>query len=140
MSRRGIFWTLLRIAVGAVFLAASLYKLKSPDAFAHEIFHYQILPSWAVNAFALVLPWLEFLVGAALVAGRFDLGAAALSVLLMAMFQSALASALARHLSVTCGCFKPGGDPATWKIFGRDGLIFIAAIANAWQTFRAQED
>ncbi|MFP4194277.1 MAG: MauE/DoxX family redox-associated membrane protein, partial [Desulfobacterales bacterium] len=46
-----------RIFMGAVFLYASYDKILNPQAFAEAVYNYQILPDFAVNATALVLPW-----------------------------------------------------------------------------------
>jgi hypothetical protein len=48
----------LRCYVGGYFIIAAVPKIIEPLAFATSIAHYGILPIWAVNASALVLPWL----------------------------------------------------------------------------------
>ena len=44
---------LARLALAGVFLWAAWGKIAAPDAFALAVYRYRILPSWAVNAFAL---------------------------------------------------------------------------------------
>lgn len=128
-------WMALRIGLGAVFVAASAYKIASPADFAHQINNYRILPPWAINPAAIVIPWLQLICGLALIANRMTRGASVLIVLMMAAFQVAVASALIRGLNVSCGCFRAGGSAATWWTFGRDGLILLAAaiqLVRSW--------
>lgn len=127
---------ILRIALGLLFIGASAYKIATPGAFAHQIYNYKLLPTWAINPLALMLPWLQLLCGIALLINRWTLGAIALVVLMLAAFQTAVASALMRGLNIACGCFKAGGSPATWLTFGRDSLILIAAVVLAYFIIR----
>src|SRR5216684_8869901 len=61
----------LRIALGGIFVYAAWSKLKDPWAlFAMAIDSYQVLPMWAVEWLARTLPWLELLIGALLIVGR----------------------------------------------------------------------
>lgn len=133
-DKKGV--TFLSIVLGLLFIGASLYKIKSPATFAHEIFNYRILPPWAINPQAIVLPWLQFFCGLALLTGRLKKGAAFLLTSMMMVFQIAVASVLIRGLNISCGCFKSGGDPATWLNFGRDSLIFAACICILVTSFR----
>ena len=121
-------WLVLRIGLGLLFVYASLYKIISPTAFARQIFNYQILPVWGINPVANVLPWIQFLCGIALLSNRWVKGASFLLFGMMIVFQGGVASALIRGLSISCGCFSSGGDPATWITFGRDFLILVAVL------------
>jgi len=55
------FWIALRVVLGVIFVYASYYKIKSPGAFAHGVYNFKILPPWAINPVAIVLPWLQLL-------------------------------------------------------------------------------
>ncbi|MCG3205868.1 MAG: hypothetical protein KCHDKBKB_02591 [Elusimicrobia bacterium] len=132
-SKRGFplknkFFFVLRVALGLVFVGASLYKISSPGSFAHQIYNFKMLPVWAINPVAIVLPWLQLFCGLALVFNRWTRGASLLIVLMLLTFQVALASALMRGLNISCGCFKSGGDAATWWTFGRDSLLLLAGV------------
>lgn len=122
------FWLILRVALGIIFVYASYYKIVSPGAFAHEIYNYKILPPWSINPLAMVMPWVQFFCGCALILNRGTRGASLLIALMMLSFQAAVASALLRGLNISCGCFKSGGSPATWWTFGRDFLLLAAAL------------
>lgn len=126
----------LRLGLGVLFIAASYYKIVSPGAFAHQIYNYKILPPWAINPLALVLPWVQLISGLALILNRGVKGASALLVVMLAVFQVAVASALFRGLNISCGCFKSGGESATWLTFARDFGIFLLAVLQLWFSTR----
>lgn len=122
------FFTLLRLAIGGMFIYASYYKIVSPGSFAHQIYNYKILPPWAINPLALTLPWLQLLCGVALILHRGALAASMLVTGMLLVFQAAVFSALIRGLNISCGCFESGGSPATWLTFARDFLFVLAAV------------
>ncbi|MFP4446227.1 MAG: MauE/DoxX family redox-associated membrane protein [Desulfosudaceae bacterium] len=101
-----IGFVLARVIMGAVFLYASYDKILHPGAFAEAVYNYQILPEAAVNAVALVLPWIELVVGLCLVAGVWLPGGTLLAASLMAVFTAALVFNRIRGLDVHCGCFS----------------------------------
>ena len=127
-----LIFLLLRLSLGVVFIAASLYKIQSPGAFAHQIYNYQFLPGWAINPMAIVVPWLQLLCGVCLLFNKVTRGANILVVLMMIAFQIAVASALMRGLNISCGCFKSGGSPATWLTFLRDTTLLLLAAIHLW--------
>lgn len=131
---------LLRIVLAVIFIGASLYKIRTPADFAHQIFNYKILPAWAINPSANVLPWLQFVCGLALLTRKFSQAAGAWIVILMATFQIALATALFRGLNISCGCFKAGGSTATWLTFARDSSIFLSSLVVAWYLHRKESN
>ncbi len=52
-----------RLFLGGVFVYASIDKVLHPAAFAEVIYNYQIVPEIFINLVALILPWLEALIG-----------------------------------------------------------------------------
>jgi uncharacterized membrane protein YphA (DoxX/SURF4 family) len=115
-----------RITMGAVFVFASFDKILKPEAFAQMVYNYQILPESLVNLAALVLPWLELLLGLCLLLGFWLPGATMLGAGLMAMFIGALVFNQIRGLDVHCGCFSTDttAGPAGWGTVARD-LVFL---------------
>jgi putative oxidoreductase len=108
--KRGIM-TLLRLAVGVLFVTAGGLKALDPALFALDVQNYRLVP-WTVAAgAALYLPWLEIVCGAALIFGRATRGALWIITALMFVFIGALISAGMRGLDVSCGCFGHGPDP-----------------------------
>jgi cobalt-zinc-cadmium efflux system protein len=98
----------LRLGLAAVFIAAAMPKIMAPDLFAGAIFNYQVLPAWGVNALALVLPWLELLVGVCLALGLWSRASALMVAGMMLVFIGAFSLAKARGLDISCGCFEVG--------------------------------
>ena len=136
-----IFPLAARLVLAAVFLWAAWGKIADPEAFALAVYRYRILPAWAVNAFALWLPWIEVLAALALLLPnrRAAAAGAALAAGMLAAFTAAYAAALARGLSIACGCFTLRADAAAggWTTLARNaGLFLLAAAAFAEAFFR----
>ena len=99
-----------RTLLAAVFIYAGASKALDPAQFAEAIDRYRILP-WPVSTgLGLYLPWLEIIAGVAVFFGRLRLGALAITAGLAWVFVAAIASALARGLDITCGCFGNGAE------------------------------
>jgi len=132
----------IRVLLGAVFLYASYDKILHPRAFAEAVYNYQILPDAAVNVTALVLPWLELLLGACLMAGFWLPGATVLGAGLLTLFMAALIYNQARGLDVHCGCFSTdsGAGPAGLGSVVRDFLFWVAALYLTVRVFWAREE
>jgi len=122
---------LLRLGMAFVFVAAALPKIMAPDLFASNVFNYQMLPHWGVNVLAVGLPWLELVVGLCLGLGIWTRASALLMSGMMVVFMIALASASARGLDISCGCFEVGAEGGEghgtllWAVL-RD-VVFLAA-------------
>jgi len=117
---------LARVYLGLVFIIACWHKILEPATFALDVATYQLLPLWAVNGFALVLPWVELLAGMMLILGFRARSAALLVSLMMVSFILALLWALHLGLDMACGCFASqaatGENPISWHTLVRDGL------------------
>jgi uncharacterized membrane protein YphA (DoxX/SURF4 family) len=94
-----------RIVIGMVFVAAGLGKLSDLQAFAREIENFDVLYPGYENTVAILLPWIEIIVGLALVLGIRARGAAWLAAGCMAVFTIGVIQAMARNLDISCGCF-----------------------------------
>ncbi|MGD0052086.1 MAG: MauE/DoxX family redox-associated membrane protein, partial [Vulcanimicrobiaceae bacterium] len=86
----------LRIVLGAIFIVAGVSKIGHASLFAAEIAGFRILPQIVIAPLALVLPFLELLLGAYLILGLFTRAAAWIAALLLALFDGAIASAVVR--------------------------------------------
>jgi hypothetical protein len=124
-----------RLVLGLVFVLAALPKIADPPGFAKAIWGYQLVPGVALNALALVLPWLELLCGLTLLAGLWVRAAALWLGALLLAFALALGLNLVRHRPVDCGCFG-GSAPKTeaqrltdmrWALLRDLGLLLLAA-------------
>lgn len=125
--------TVLRIAVGALFVAAALPKLQDPAAFANNISHYHLVIQPAERFLALALPPLELIVGLSLIFGVFHAGASFLAFALLLVFTTAIGIAVGRDLDISCGCFgKEGGTKVGAKKLA-ENAAFIAAAFVVWR-------
>ncbi len=118
-----------RLAIGAVFLYAGVVKGLDPQGFAKAIYNYRILPDGLINPMAIVLPWVEVVVGASLLMGLWVLGGSLLASGLLAAFAAALGLNLARGLDIDCGCFSTAGTgqgDTLWYLVRDLGLLAMS--------------
>ena len=95
---------IVRVLLGAVFLWASFDKIMDPSKFARDIANYHIIPFGLENIIAIVLPWLEFFIGSALILGLLVDGSVLLSGILLIAFNVLIAQAMLRGFNIDCGC------------------------------------
>lgn len=127
---------LARMALGIVFLVAAWDKIIDPMSFAKILRNYQILPDVAVTGVALVLPWIEVVVGMCLLTGFVARGAAVSSCLMMAVFLSAMAWAWHKGIATQCGCFTTKADDGiSMATIIRDGSIMALALLVSVDVF-----
>jgi len=141
LSKRDNFlYHAARIILGLIFLFACYDKLLHPQAFAEVIYNYQVLPDNLVNITAILLPWVELVLGLSLIFNVWIPGAAVLGNLLLLAFFSALLFNLARGLDVSCGCFTtaPGEKGADYLTVLRDlAFLLVSGYLFYAQFFRA---
>lgn len=133
--RTPFIW-LARLAVAGVFLAACLAKISHPESFALAVHRYRLLPGFAVNAVAIVLPWIELLCGLAVLTGPRRARAAAALLLLgmLVVFTGAISLNLLRGIEASCGCFTTRADAAVsdgWNLLRNASLIWLT-LAIWW--------
>jgi hypothetical protein len=90
-----------------------------------------------VNLTALILPWLELILGTCLLINRWMAGASSLAAVLMALFVGLTFFNLARGMDISCGCFStdPDDDPVTVLTLVRDILFLIFSLTLAGLVF-----
>jgi uncharacterized membrane protein YphA (DoxX/SURF4 family) len=125
-----VAYTVCRLLLGAVFVAASWSKILDPAGFAVIIANYQIVPPGVGQLAALFLPWLEMVCGLCLLINRWVQGAAHVVAVLMVVFMGALGYNMARGMDVTCGCFTLTDDaPASmWLYMIRDIILLVMTL------------
>lgn len=123
--------TVVRIALGAVFVVASLSKIGKVDATVRAVRAYRILPESLVHPVAYALPYLELAVGVLLILGLGTRIVAILAGVMLLLFIAAVSSAGARGLEIDCGCFG-GGGPVTHTHYlreiARDSAFFLLPL------------
>ena len=105
MVRNKALLLVFRIVLGGLFVYAGIVKVLEPLDFAQNIRNYDLVGQSLSFIAALVLPWIEILAGAFLVAGIWKRGAALVVTGLLVFFIVLTAVTMARGLDVDCGCF-----------------------------------
>jgi len=120
-----------RTVLAAVFLYACVHKILHPADFAKIIYGYKILPGWAVNPVAIVMPWFELATGLSLLLGVYPRAGAFLVSGMLLVFILAITFNLIRGLEFDCGCFtvsKTGHVSDARELLVRDVLYLLAGL------------
>ena len=125
-----------RLALGAIWIWASLSKLHDPRRFVQTVRAYDATPEWLSKAIGYGMPVLELCLGVLLVLGIVTRLAAAASAGLFLVFLIGLIQAAARGLELSCGCFGGGGATTstsyTLDILRDVGLLALALFVVVW--------
>ncbi|MBV8645522.1 MAG: DoxX family membrane protein [Candidatus Eremiobacteraeota bacterium] len=126
------FILIVRVVIGVIFIVAGAAKVGHAAEFAAQIAGFRILPQVVIAPMALALPFLEILLGGYLIIGLFTRAAAWIAVILFATFDLAIASAVVRGMTVSCGCFGPNDKTVTtWAEVARDAVFVLLALVVA---------
>jgi putative oxidoreductase len=127
----------LRLVVGGLFIYAGWAKRNDGIDFADSVASFKMLPNLAIIPFTLAIPPFEIAAGAMVLIG-WGKRVGTLALLIMtAMYCIAIAVALARGLTINCGCFGTsavGANP--WVDLGRDLLLAAACMTLYFQLIR----
>ena len=117
---------LIRCLLGLVFVYASYDKILDPGKFARDIANYHIVPFGLENSIAIILPWLELLIGAGIILGIFLDGSIVLSGSFLILFIFMIFQAMMRGFNIECGCGLKEGEMVGWsKIL--ENIVFLGA-------------
>ena len=121
---------LLGLVLGAVFLYAAFEKVLDPRPLLTIIWGYRILPPGPINLLAVYMPWMELLVGLAMVTGFRRRAAALWGTGLLTMFIAALLINAVRGVNVACGCFSTSAEDVhnAWLLVLRDVPMWLASV------------
>jgi uncharacterized membrane protein YphA (DoxX/SURF4 family) len=120
--------TVVRIVVGLILVYSGAIKLARPYDLLTTIYQYQAVGPRTGTLLAAVLPFLELMLGVALVCGVLALGASFLASVLFLMFTIGQASALARGISADCGCFGAGEQVGALSLLRTAGLFLCSLL------------
>ena len=118
-----------RIVLGGLFVYAGAVKALAPLDFAQGIRNYQLVGQSLSFIAALVLPWLEILAGAFLVAGVWKRGAALVVSGLLVFFIILTAVTMIRGLDIDCGCFGAIDRKAGLSVLLEDLGMLVLGLA-----------
>lgn len=117
---------MIRFLLGAIFIYASYDKILDPAKFARDISNYHIIPFGLENTIAIILPWLELIIGLGIVFGVCIDANVFISGGLLISFIILILQAILRGFDIECGCGLKDGDMVGWsKII--ENFLFIGA-------------
>ena len=120
----GHFFLIIRLLLGAMWVWASLDKIQDPAQFARDVSNYHVMPFGLENLSAIVVPWIELLIGIGLIIGVMVDGAALISFSLMLLFIVLISQAILRGFNIECGCGLKEGQLVGWeKIL--ENIVFL---------------
>jgi uncharacterized membrane protein YphA (DoxX/SURF4 family) len=131
VNRKSLLVLIARLALAGVFLMAALPKIQDPAAFAISVAAFRVIGPELSGWVALLLPWLELVIGLGILLPSIRRCSGALIGLLLLLFISLHTSAWVRGLDISCGCFgSETGEVDTdyrWLIL-RNVLLLAAAV------------
>lgn len=128
-----IWWRILAIIIGALFVYAGAIKALDLIGFANDIDNFKILPWFVGVRLAFYLPWLEILCGLALITRRLYLGGLSILIALTSIFIVASIVAKARGLDITCGCFGHASKYLSFAGHLTLDFVLLAMLLVLWR-------
>jgi putative oxidoreductase len=129
---------IFRLIVGGIFIWAGAMKIADPLDFAQTINNYRAFSHIIIFPIAVVLPWVEVLSGAGLIAGILKKSSALISSLLLAGFIALVGSALVRGIDTDCGCFGVFSRKADLSLVATDAVLLLMAVAVLFSRRRSE--
>lgn len=122
---------ILRFFIGVIFIYASIHKIVYPAQFAKIVYGYALFPPITINLIAIIVPYLELIMGSALILGIYTRAAAIISASLLFSFIIIISINMIRGHEFDCGCFTDNSKylpHSTSMLLIRDIICFIIAI------------
>jgi uncharacterized membrane protein YphA (DoxX/SURF4 family) len=149
---------LLRLIVAVLFIAAGVLKIvdlhytgashslvellslanyhfngSATSLFFEDVMNFHLVPWDVAMVVAVYLPWLELIVGVALLTPWLRLGALAITGTLTLVFLGARGSAWSRGLDISCGCFGRENNATDFPVvITRDVALLAAVLFLLW--------
>lgn len=121
----------IRIIPALIFIFFAVAKIENPAEFANEIGNYKLFPIFSINLIAIILPWVELILGFMLLAGIKIRSTAFFTGILLLGFILAIAGAMAQGLDISCGCSGHNSSKVGWQKVLENTALLILCI----QTF-----
>jgi len=122
-----------RLLIGLVFAYSGYTKLMEPvENFQGAIAAYAVVPYIAVPVIARVIPWIEFIFGAMVLAGYMTRVSSLVLALMSISFISLILSTKLTNgtLPADCGCFGEGSiiHLKPWQVFALDVVTAFSGL------------
>jgi len=116
-----------RLIIADIFVYSGTEKFLNIHAFAQSVSNYRILPESLNIYFAVFISVAEIVLGLLFLLGVYVRETGILLIFLNLVFIFAMATAMARGIDTSCGCFSPEGETLGVKDILRD-VFFILLI------------
>ena len=117
---------IIRFLLGLIFIYASYDKILDPGKFARDISNYHVVPFGLENTIAIILPWLELIIGLGIIGGVYVNASVFISGGLLIVFIILFTQAILRGFNIDCGCGLKEGEVVGWsKII--ENFLFLGA-------------
>ncbi len=122
---------IVRWVLGSIFIFACYHKIIDPAHFAKIIYGYYLFPGYSINLIAIILPYLEFFGGVALILGVYPRSAVLILNLMLIAFIIAVSINLIRGHEFDCGCLsfsESGQTLSAIHLLIRDIICFFLGL------------
>jgi uncharacterized membrane protein YphA (DoxX/SURF4 family) len=141
--KRGLLYALLiagRLGIAVIFLYAGIAKVREPWLqFAVSIETFKIVPESWLEPLARYLPWFEIALGIVLISGMLARWFSLIAAGMLTWFLFIGIRAVAKGLTVDCGCFGSGGGGIDAKWFAEHvGMLALGLAVTAGEFLRAR--
>jgi uncharacterized membrane protein YphA (DoxX/SURF4 family) len=141
--KRGLLFFLLiagRLGIAVIFLYAGIAKVREPWLqFAVSIETFKIVPESWLEPLARYLPWCEIALGIALISGILARWFSLIATGMLTWFLFIGIRAVAKGLTVDCGCFGSGGGGIDAKWFVEHvAMLALGLAVTAGEFLRAR--
>jgi len=131
-----LLFHIIRLGIGAIFVWSGLSKIQRSYEFLTDVYRYELVGPKLGLLIAIVLPWLELIVGVCLLGSVLAAGAFLAAVVLAGMFAFANAYAIHRGLAINCGRFGGDSDTVGYATLFRAIGLLLAAGAGYFLSLR----
>jgi hypothetical protein len=123
---------LLAWALALLFASAAWHKLRDRAGFRAILAAYELLPGALVPVASALVPLVEALLAAGLLADATRRASALAGAALLACYAIAIGVNLGRgRRDLSCGCGRDGGQPIAGWMLARNALLALLALAAA---------
>lgn len=137
-ERRQWLGTLIRVALGVIFVWASWHKLTDPYSNVQAVRAYELLAEPWPKYVGYLMPVVEVLVGVCLLTGLITRVTAVFAAGMMVAFIFGIIWVWSHGIEIDCGCFGTGGpkpgakDRYPWDIARDVGFFLMSAYLIVW--------
>lgn len=138
INHRAYLVLIARLVLSGAFLMAALPKIQDPVAFATSIGGFRVIDGQLSAWVAVALPWLELVIGFGLLVPYMRRSSGIIIGLLLVIFIVLHASAWARGLDISCGCFGESETKTApnylWLLLRNIGLLVacVCVLVRDW--------